>query len=79
MLIMRVGAAALCVALFAACSPEPDGTAGPVTFESPKSGPSKARFGDELLDFAAPKLGGGQVVGNEFAGKDVAIWFWAPW
>ena len=38
-----------------------------------------AREGDEILDFTAPKLGGGQVVGSEFAGKDVALWFWAPW
>lgn len=73
-----MAAAALCVAFLASCSPKPDGE-GAVTFESPKAGPSKARFGDELLDFTAPKLGGGQVVGSEFAGKDVAIWFWAPW
>lgn len=33
----------------------------------------------EILDFTAPKLGGGQVVGTEYAGKDVALWFWAPW
>ena len=33
----------------------------------------------KVLDFKAPNLAGGQVVGSEFAGKDVAVWFWAPW
>lgn len=32
-----------------------------------------------LLDFTAPRLGGGQVTGAELQGKDVAMWFWAPW
>lgn len=79
MKIIHVVAVSVCLALFASCSPKADGGGGAVTFESPKSAPSKARFGDELLDFTAPKLGGGQVVGSEFVGKDVAIWFWAPW
>jgi hypothetical protein len=44
---------------------------------SPRStGESKAAG---LLDFQAPKLGGGTVHGRDFAGKDVAMWFWAPW
>jgi len=33
----------------------------------------------ELLDFTAPLLGGGTLRGSDFAGEDVAIWFWAPW
>lgn len=78
MKIIRVAAIALCVALFAGCSSQPD-ISGGVAFESPRAGRSKAKFGEKLLDFTAPKLGGGQVVGSEFVGKDVAIWFWAPW
>lgn len=31
------------------------------------------------LDFAVPALDGGQVEGAALAGKDVALWFWAPW
>lgn len=31
------------------------------------------------LDFTLPAVGGGQIVGAELAGKDVALWFWAPW
>ena len=33
----------------------------------------------KLLNFTAPRLGGGQVVGSELVGKDVAMFFWAPW
>jgi hypothetical protein len=32
----------------------------------------------DVLDFAAPAVGGGRVAGREFAGRDVAMWFWAP-
>lgn len=33
----------------------------------------------DQLDFTAPDVRGGQVVGAEFAGQDVVVWFWAPW
>jgi hypothetical protein len=33
----------------------------------------------EVLRFSAPRLGGGTIEGVDFAGKDVAFWFWAPW
>ena len=33
----------------------------------------------EVLDFSAPRLGGGAVAGSDYVGKDLAIWFWAPW
>jgi len=33
----------------------------------------------KVLDFSAPQLGGGAVNGVRYAGKDLAIWFWAPW
>ena len=26
-----------------------------------------------------PAVGGGQIDGGELAGKDLALWFWAPW
>jgi len=32
-----------------------------------------------VLDFSAPRVGGGTVEGADYAGKDLAIWFWAPW
>ncbi|MGH2725059.1 MAG: hypothetical protein ACRDI0_12545 [Actinomycetota bacterium] len=39
--------------------------------------PSEATVPD-VLDFTAPAVGGGNVSGAEFAGRDVAMWFWAP-
>lgn len=45
----------------------------------PSSAASGAAPTPKLLNFTAPKLGGGQVVGSELAGKDVAMFFWAPW
>ena len=32
-----------------------------------------------VLRFTAPRLGGGTIAGEDFAGRDVAFWFWAPW
>lgn len=31
------------------------------------------------LRFTAPALGGGTIRGADFAGKDLVMWFWAPW
>ena len=33
----------------------------------------------QILDFTAPQLDGGEVNGADYSGKDVALWFWAPW
>lgn len=32
-----------------------------------------------IFDFAATDLDGGTVDARAYAGRDVAIWFWAPW
>ena len=76
----------LCVAMLAgACSSETieplatdDATppvAGGTTLPSPRSTPAAA----EVLRFTAPRLGGGTIEGADYAGRDVAFWFWAPW
>ena len=69
----------VCTLLLAACSDGgPDQTA--VDFESsPSQAQSKADRGGAILDFTAPRLGGGEVNGQELAGNQLAIWFWAPW
>lgn len=30
------------------------------------------------LQFTAPLVGGGEIVGDELAGKPTAFWFWSP-
>ena len=30
------------------------------------------------LQFTAPLVGGGEFVGDQFAGKPTAFWFWSP-
>jgi len=54
-----------------------DGTTRP-TIPSSRSEAPPAGV-PEVLDFTAPSLGGGSVNGSDYVGKDVAIWFWAPW
>ena len=46
-------------------------TAGPPT-------PSGATV-PKILDFTAPLLSGGTFRGADYRGRDVALWFWAPW
>ena len=61
-------------AIAAACSSEPSTS----TATPPSSGGASVAVA-EILDFTAPRLGGGTVDGADYAGKDTAIWFWAPW
>ncbi|MGI8427403.1 MAG: hypothetical protein ACR2FO_08690 [Actinomycetota bacterium] len=81
---IRLIAAILSTFLLAACSGQ-NQAGGKVTFEtsSPKPGavesPGVVESKGGLLDFQAPKLGGGVVNGADFAGQDLALWFWAPW
>ena len=35
--------------------------------------------GAALLDFEAQAVGGGDVHGADYAGRDLIVWFWAPW
>ena len=41
-------------------------------------GPPEAA-GAALLDFEARAVGGGEVHGSDYAGRDLIVWFWAPW
>jgi hypothetical protein len=53
-------------------TPAADATTPPATDRStPPAAP--------VLAFTAPRLGGGTIEGADFAGRDVAFWFWAPW
>lgn len=74
----RAAAALLVVLLLASCS----GSGDQESFSRPdgqEPAPPAADNAD-LFEFTAPRLGGGsQVTGAELQGKDVALWFWAPW
>ena len=57
--------------LLAAC-----GSGGTTTSDGASAGGTSASGPTE---FAADKLGGGQLSSASFAGKDTVLWFWAPW
>jgi hypothetical protein len=65
-----VSAALLLLVASPACGSDPESTLSPVAEAAVPSTP---------LDFTAPALGGGEIVGSDYAGRDLAIWFWAPW
>lgn len=73
--LLRRLAAALAVLALAASACSQGGTTGSGGPPATSGSPGVA----ELLDFTAPVLGGGTLRGADYAGKDVAIWFWAPW
>ena len=50
-----------------------------VTATPGTGGGSRIPAPSEVLRFAAPLLSGGEIDGTSLAGKDVALWFWAPW
>jgi hypothetical protein len=88
---LRLAALLLVLGSLAACGPSSEQASPPSSAEkqpavtpaaaSPATSPAIGGTAQtpKLLDFTAPKLGGGQVVGSELAGHDVAIFFWAPW
>lgn len=85
-LLLTVCAVAL---LAAACGREepPPSPAGEAPASAPATPADESEPGEPTpepplaagLDFRLPAVGGGQVVGAELAGRDLALWFWAPW
>lgn len=51
-------------------------TAGPPPARPEPQEPTEV---PEELRFSAPLLSGGTLRGEEYAGHDLALWFWAPW
>jgi hypothetical protein len=45
----------------------------------PRAADASTPAANTVLRFTAPRLGGGTIEGEDFAGRDVAFWFWAPW
>lgn len=52
----------------------PSAPTGPVA-----ESPTPAGSVPEALMWEEPALGGGRVRGADYAGRDVLLWFWAPW
>ncbi len=76
--------------LAAACSSEPTEPAATEPAATDRSTPAadaatppasdrSTPAATAVLRFTAPRLGGGTIEGEDFAGRDVAFWFWAPW
>ena len=85
---MRRWLVALVVLLSACGGPQsetaaPDASTAPsdVAVSEPSAGTPSAAAGatPAALNWTAPLVGGGQLDGNDLAGGDVVLWFWAPW
>jgi hypothetical protein len=61
----------------AATDDPPAATSAPTS--DPTTSPSPGPAVPEILDFGAPLVGGGRLEGADYAGRELALWFWAPW
>jgi hypothetical protein len=71
------------VVLLAACGAPADEIAAPPTevaaTSAAESSPASGTGVPAALDWQVDRLGGGQIDGGDLAGRDVVLWFWAPW
>ena len=80
---LRIGAAGICVALFAsACAGTPTeevatSDAEPAAAVTEAAAPSAG--GPGLPTLVSDTVGGAQLDTNDLEGQDVVVWFWAPW
>jgi len=63
-----------------AAAPAPAADVAPVASDPEPADASPNASGDvpALLQFTAPLIGGGEIAGDELAGKPTAFWFWSP-
>ena len=54
-------------------------TSGPAQTNGPSQPDSPATAEGPDLDFTAPAVEGDDIDLSTYAGKDLALWFWAPW
>jgi hypothetical protein len=81
--------AVLAASLLAACASADRSRPAPESTPSARPTPQGTELAEETspggvdvpraLRFTAPALGGGTIDGADFAGHDLAMWFWAPW
>lgn len=72
---------ALLLAACGAAAPDPQAARSEAATPAPARATAATQAAPELglLDFSVPAVGGGQIAGADLAGRDVALWFWAPW
>ena len=76
-------AAGALVFVATSCSASSGGMASPPspttpTILSPQPSTPAGQLPRELA-FTAPRLSGGTIRGATYAGRDLVVWFWAPW
>lgn len=74
-----LGAAVALTLVASACSSGSTGGSPGSTANGPVPASPDAPASSSVLDFSAPALDGGTVSGTDYEGRDLAIWFWAPW
>ena len=77
------------VAALAACAPAdapaaaraPGATGAAPSATTPSAGETGLEQDGRVaaLDWSVAQLGGGQIEGGDLVGRDVVLWFWAPW
>ncbi len=60
-------------------APSAAGSSAPPTSSAPRPSPTSSAALADQLDFSLPGVGGGTVDGSTLGGRDVLVWFWAPW
>ena len=74
---MRRWLLAIAVAV-TACAPPAQSTDASAPSAVP-AGDSQESAIPDALNFRAELVTGGQIHGGDLAGRDVVLWFWAPW
>lgn len=60
-------------------APPSDQAGAPAAAASSTAAPAGDRTGSTVPFATVPAVGGGQIDGADLAGRDLALWFWAPW
>lgn len=67
------------VVLLAACGGPADDVAAPPAPATDSQTSASGGAVPAALNWSVDRLGGGQIEGGDLAGRDVVLWFWAPW
>jgi hypothetical protein len=75
----RAGLVTVALAVVGACSAGDDDVAAPITVTTLTTAAVAAAAVPAALDFSAPRVGGGELDARSYAGRNLALWFWAPY